>query len=149
MKKLHFICRNRCKKNSTVACVFSPIKIHNSDNPKRINEVSVCFCWHGFCDLSFTLSKYTLDAHQRSDSTELAEAAPIEPSLFTHSLEIDKDSDQKSDVYTCWTDAYRPQYINIAHKEHLKLIAPSYPYPNFHIYTDCKTQNCTVWTYKK
>ena len=41
--------------------------------------------WHGFCDVSvtlcdvsFTLSKKTLDVHPRFDSTELAEAVPIE-----------------------------------------------------------------------
>ena len=34
-------------------------------------------CWHGFCDISVTLSKLTLDVHPMSDSMELAESVPI------------------------------------------------------------------------
>ena len=32
----------------------------------------------GFCDVSVTLSKWIHDVHPRSDSTELAEAVPID-----------------------------------------------------------------------
>ena len=44
--------------------------------------------WHGFCavsvtlyDASIMLAKKNLDIHLRSDSTELAEAVPIEQAL--------------------------------------------------------------------
>ena len=35
--------RTGVRENSTVACWFSPIKIHYSDYPKQINEVYVFF----------------------------------------------------------------------------------------------------------
>ena len=41
IKKLHLISWNWRKEKSTAACGFSPIKIHYSDYPKRINEVYV------------------------------------------------------------------------------------------------------------
>ena len=45
MKRLHFIIRNWHKEKSTVACGFSPIKIHYFDYlkrfMKRINESCV------------------------------------------------------------------------------------------------------------
>ena len=48
--------------------------------------------WHGVCDVnvtlcyvSVTLSKYILDVHPRSDTTELAEAVPI-AKLHTNSV---------------------------------------------------------------
>ena len=40
-EKLHFFARTGVMKTSTVACGFTPIKIHYSDYPKRINEVYV------------------------------------------------------------------------------------------------------------
>ena len=41
MKKLHLLEGTGVRKERNVACGFSPIKIHYSDNPKRINEVYV------------------------------------------------------------------------------------------------------------
>ena len=43
-------------------------------------------CWHGFCDISVTLSKLTLDVHPMSDSMELAESVPIEIQGVKYSL---------------------------------------------------------------
>ena len=46
-KKVNFVSRNRLRKISSLACRFSPIKIHFSDYPKslisRTNEVNVFF----------------------------------------------------------------------------------------------------------
>ena len=101
MKKLHLVSRNWSKENR-----FCSFWVQLYQNPLFYQQIkwSLCFLTsfiayyvtvvsmqsillyrHGFRDVSVTLSgvsvillKYTLNVHPRSDSTELAEAVPID-----------------------------------------------------------------------